>query len=42
MLTVFTYLELIFNLTGVGLWVQSADIVVYSSELTYWYGCIPT
>ncbi len=31
------YLELIFNLAGVGLWVQSADVVVNGSELTHCY-----
>lgn len=36
------YLELIFNLAGVGLGVQSADVVVDGSELTHWDGCVPT
>lgn len=36
------YLELIFNLAGVGLGVQSADVVVNGSKLTHWDGSIPT
>lgn len=36
------YLELIFNLAGVGLRIQSADVIVNGSELTHWNGCIPT
>lgn len=36
------YLELIFNLAGVCLRVQSADVIVNGSELTHWNGCIST
>lgn len=36
------HLELIFDLAGVGLWVQPADVVVNGSELTHWYGCVST
>lgn len=36
------HLELIFDLAGVGLWVQSADVVINGSELAHWYGCVPT
>lgn len=41
-MSVCSHLELVFNLAGVGLWVQSADVVVNGSELTHGYGCIPT
>lgn len=37
-----TCLELIFNLAGVGLRVQSADVVVNGSELTHRDGSVPT
>ena len=35
-------LKFILNLAGVGLWVQSADVVVYGSEFTDWDGCVST
>ena len=36
------YLELVLDLARVGLRVQPADVVVDSSELTHWDGCVPT
>lgn len=36
------YLELVFDLAGVGLGVQPADVVVDGSELTHWDGGVPT
>lgn len=37
-----SHLKLVFDLTGVGLRVQSADVVVNGSELTHWDRCVPT
>jgi len=37
-----SHLKLIFNLAGVGLRVQSADVVVDGSEFTHWDSRVPT
>lgn len=37
-----SYLKFIFDLAGVGLGVQPADIVVERAELAHWDGCVAT
>lgn len=39
---IWNYLKLIFYLAGIGLWIQSADVVIYGSELTDWNGRVAT
>lgn len=39
---IWNYLKLVFYLAGIGLWIQSTDVVIYGSELTDWNGCVAT